>query len=1168
MSVSVVSGPMNRRCPLLLSMVKRSTMSTAFALLSALVFFAVSVKTATVEAELACFPSDYARQSQACSGNSREVQYVAMRNCSQQFDISQSYTEDCDCTPYDFLSVYSFDKATNSCWLTYKPIKCDGSPSRPMEVDKIYCDLETTPCTLGNITSTYTQCNKTTAKIGLVYYFDGKCNPLAPGSVHLPPVSYIECDIHCVAGTFLSGTKCQTCPNGTFSVGGGILFQGFTELDNSTFKTTCTYTGLNGTAECQKNRWRAEGLSLKVGPFDPPNEMYQDECAENKTANCHNGLSSALIMNVRLVRDGHVRFNYSVDAEKNYDGLSFYVDDVQTMPLKSFTISVEDKQFALTVGFHKLSWVFSKDEKWTQGKDSAAITLIEVDGTDFNDQGCTQCLPGYYSVSGAASCTPCPENTYTDQAGQAKCLPCGPDFYAPTTPRTNCTIRPVCNVEKDSTTSYGPCMARTQKKLQTYSWLEPRICKPLNSKQLPQATNVSCGSCPVGQRYVDNTKSGTRSCELCPSGSARGADEKDCHVCEKGKAAVRELNLGHFSVINGSLPDGFTSGCNGDCGSSGWRAVNDYMDSGSGHGGTVSVWLSLNVTMEMVGSVRYNFSVDIPEGDTERGFFFYIDDELTDDWQDDGYDEEEDDPIPVVPMWSDPFYLTKGTHHLMWVWVKLNADSSAKRDSAIIYEIQIKGESRGGAADCEDVPKGSMLLPGGTSWLPCPPGSYSLGKTSSCLPCPPNTYNPNPGMGLDFCLPCNPGTSSLANSTDCFIGDVTVPSSFCTYSPPPSVNGTQLSEYTLFDLSPLSRLHPHYMFGPVYENASSPQKENGALYYVNICERSTSSVVCTSVTDVPMNTFLCKVWAKTSYDSPTHKRPATDLGNSVALLPLSSDPKLNRRGFRMEFEGELCPFISDKRAPRLATITFVCDPASGYGQPEAWTSEARITVFDPDSPFPWVNRNGTLEPVKNNDLCSHDMIWYSAYACPMCSGSDYDTVDLQGCVNSKKSTSRLKDPKVCQVNPLTPLPPDTLCEPCTADDIVVFEQDCVDSNGDTNITYSWKQPLPCSPDLPNSAKLPDSFHAGPCFQNVTIVNPTISRVEKGLVGAGAFLVLVLSIISCVMYAKNRRIYSAYAKLLESERPGDFHMEGIGGVDSPEREDDMNLKMYSGRYSTQ
>lgn len=43
-------------------------------------------------------------------------------------------------------------------------------------------------------------------------------------------------------------------------------------------------------------------------------------------------------------------------------------------------------------------------------------------------------------------------------------------------------------------------------------------------------------------------------------------------------------------------------------------------------GGALQAWLKMNVSLEMIGEVSFNFSVDIPKGDTSRGFFFYVDD--------------------------------------------------------------------------------------------------------------------------------------------------------------------------------------------------------------------------------------------------------------------------------------------------------------------------------------------------------------------------------------------------------------------------------------------------------------------------------------------------------------------------------------------------------------
>ena len=42
------------------------------------------------------------------------------------------------------------------------------------------------------------------------------------------------------------------------------------------------------------------------------------------------------------------------------------------------------------------------------------------------------------------------------------------------------------------------------------------------------------------------------------------------------------------------------------------------------------VWLRYDVSMEMDGEISFNYSVHVSQGSEDRGFFFYIDEDLTD----------------------------------------------------------------------------------------------------------------------------------------------------------------------------------------------------------------------------------------------------------------------------------------------------------------------------------------------------------------------------------------------------------------------------------------------------------------------------------------------------------------------------------------------------------
>lgn len=106
------------------------------------------------------------------------------------------------------------------------------------------------------------------------------------------------------------------------------------------------------------------------------------------------------------------------------------------------------------------------------------------------------------------------------------------------------------------------------------------------------------------------------------------------------------------------------------------------------------------------------------------------------------------------------------------------------------------------------------------------------------------------------CLPCGSGTTALEGSTECEIGDVNEPTTFCQYAFPTAANSSVLVGY---NLAPLSRLHPGRMFGPVYEDPSAPEGDSGPLYYVSVCDKFITNHTCFDNAHKPLNTSLCRV---------------------------------------------------------------------------------------------------------------------------------------------------------------------------------------------------------------------------------------------------------------------------------------------------------------------
>jgi hypothetical protein len=115
------------------------------------------------------------------------------------------------------------------------------------------------------------------------------------------------------------------------------------------------------------------------------------------------------------------------------------------------------------------------------------------------------------------------------------------------------------------------------------SWLEPRICDNTTALavELPVPQPQTCGDCAPG--YY---RTSTFECVPCANGTVRsGNSGESCSTCPSGTAAVKILSLVHFdNWLNYE-----STGCNGVCGSSGWRMRSSYIDSGVGHGSQVSL---------------------------------------------------------------------------------------------------------------------------------------------------------------------------------------------------------------------------------------------------------------------------------------------------------------------------------------------------------------------------------------------------------------------------------------------------------------------------------------------------------------------------------------------------------------------------------------------------
>ncbi|CAI5523698.1 unnamed protein product, partial [Closterium sp. Naga37s-1] len=1163
----------------------------------------------------------------------REINFEkANRNCTDPFQFENIRKEPCACTPSDYAKEYSKGD-DGKCYLQYRPSNCQGGQeSKRIPVDLLFCELKPVPCTEANVKSMYLTCDyirdpatnqqlSKTRMIQVVYYFDNQCNPAARGSLALPPSDYIPCDTRCGPGMFLKGNNCHKCPQGYYSMGGGFRYDAFKDLDPKVFQTECSFSNNTGTFPCEG--WYAEEGQLKVGSYDPANYWLEEECAYFTNMTCHNNLQSSLKLPLTLVRDGYVTFRFTVSSERQRDGLVFYIDDLNTpaMLLAYNQFDPKEVRFPLAAGRHTLVWAYVKDSSFTQGRDSAALQFLEVDGIAFTDSACLKCPAGFFSGEQATNCTACPPD-HISAEGSGQCEACNSTTFALATPRTQCTPRPLCNVTVDATPTFTPCVASSRTRTRVWSWLSPQVCQPDPAHGLPPNTTEPCEPCPSGQYAVVDSATDTLTCTFCPTGTARNVSEastvqplpppgaaappsaapsttsdETCHPCQPGEAAVRMLLLEHFRTVeDGKLPSGFQTGCSGECGSGGWRVVGDYLDSGANNGKTASVWLALTVNLTIPGYITYDFDVDIPPGDLQRGLFFYVDDNLLENIEDGG---SMGVSVPVGRSSSQHWPLAAGSHRIMWVWVTLNADrTSVDRSSAILHSVRVWGAAQGGAPGCVRIPAGAQKGQSGDAWEECPAGYYSEGGEGLCQKCPANTFNPKPAGNRTACQPCGLGTSSLEGSAECAIGDITSPSSFCTFI----VRSFNSTDTLLYDLSPLAHQNLGRLVGPIYEGPSFVDLQKGPKYYVSVCARSNSDNAvyrpvassaaaggagvgggaaggggvwsgdsgggkggrggkgerantkypCIMYTGKPLNnTYVCRI--NPNLNEHSTATSAHSLGDTVSLAPLGSfsEPQLQRRGLVMSFYGESCP-MSD--APSTFNLTFICDPEAGYGHPEPWTEGGKKAALNPTLSYPaWANRSGDVIPVGREApvSCLFQMVWYTAYACPLCTVLDMEPVAVANCIDNKRFTYKYKTPRLCQPNPQVPLPPDEYCLPCTKDDYQRFEDSCTDANGVHNVTYIWKLPKTCNEDLSGAEKLPEGTLAGICDMEVKyIASSTLSPKYIAIFALGGLAIVGLAVMTIMTWLKSRKIYREYARLCENAEQAEENdeMEEMDGGD--------------------
>lgn len=116
-------------------------------------------------------------------------------------------------------------------------------------------------------------------------------------------------------------------------------------------------------------------------PFYSANTWVYDNKNVLRSGSISDNGTSETTINLNLVKDGSVEFNYIVSSENNYDKLHVLLDNTEIVTASgtsTTTFTVVNK--SLTAGSHTLIFRYTKDGSGSSGSDAGAIGYIKLTG--------------------------------------------------------------------------------------------------------------------------------------------------------------------------------------------------------------------------------------------------------------------------------------------------------------------------------------------------------------------------------------------------------------------------------------------------------------------------------------------------------------------------------------------------------------------------------------------------------------------------------------------------------------------------------------------------------------------------------------------------------------------------------------------------------------------
>eukprot|EP00002_Diphylleia_rotans_P021790 TRINITY_DN4251_c0_g1_i11.p1 TRINITY_DN4251_c0_g1~~TRINITY_DN4251_c0_g1_i11.p1 ORF type:complete len:1296 (-),score=186.52 TRINITY_DN4251_c0_g1_i11:119-4006(-) len=630
-------------------------------------------------------------------------------------------------------------------------------------------------CTTADYTYIYSDCvNNKRSKI----YYWLQSSPTCFGGETLPPAEHnLDCaaKILCSSGHYLPPSdskllnECVTCGAGTYSPGSSTVYQRWKQIPNY-FDLTC-----NG-GPCAENLfgWHVVNGVLKSGMSEKSSFSFQTSTVSSQS-------KSDLIIRFKFVpgSNGVMKIfeNNVVIAE-----YAQYSEDSISTP-HVFTLTKESTVI-------KIEFLNGNEGQY------AYIDYMEVTNSAYALSACLSCPPGYYSAStsGASDCLPCEADTYSEQYNSQQCKACPSGSYS-RPGSISCEPAPACTIA-DTFNTISSCSPMNTTMI-TPTWLQPKICK--GGYILPSPSTSPCQECKSG--YIRDPES--NQCVTCSAGTTTDPETGKCAPCPQGSAAIRTSRFESFSKPISEY--GFVTGCDGLCGTSGWRSAGLTMDSGAFHYGPFESFVKKSVQIYTKGDLEFSAQI---EGESSI-LAVYIDAKLQ-------------LSLSTSDITSYRLELQEGSHTIQW-----SLYGFGENDRGILKDIVIHGDSHGAASACISCGPGEYSAADGMDVCEfCPPGYASaLPNQAQCEPCIKDFFSVE--IGAHECKQCGAGTESASESasmdctTDCKVS---------------SANGDS------FTIAPLGRDGQPY---------SVKDKNNNELHF-SLCQRpDESDSVC------PSGAFAC-----------------------------------------------------------------------------------------------------------------------------------------------------------------------------------------------------------------------------------------------------------------------------------------------------------------------